>query len=50
MVLIMVSIDRGGPWQYTGSKSFRIENLGRGLQQPRPFEEVLQNIPLEDEG
>ena len=39
MVLILLSIDREGPYLYTGSK-YRgirhIENSGRGLQQP-PF-------------
>ena len=38
MVLILVSMDRRGPYLYTSSKyygyqAFRIENPGRGLQQ-----------------
>ena len=43
MVLILVSIDKGGPYLYIGSKyrcirqAFGIENPGKGLQQPTPF-------------
>ena len=37
MVLILVSMDGGGPYPYTGGKGYQafcIENPGRGLQQP----------------
>ena len=54
MVLILVSMDRGGPYLYTGSKYRGIRHSikkiqGRGYNKP-PSEDVLQKIPREDEG
>ena len=55
MAPILVSMDRGGPYLYTGSKyrtyqAFLIEKPGMGLQQTSPSEDVLQKLPRVDLG
>ena len=54
MVLILVSMDRGSPYLYTGSKYRGIKRFLWKFQEGgcnnHLLEDVLQKIPQEDEG
>ena len=54
MELILVSMDRGGPYLYTGRKYRDIRGFVSKIQgggcNNLPSEDVLQKIPQEDEG